>query len=157
MGYDIRDVLPAIFQDDEATAQVRIDYFDWWSRRFSEAFFGQIRQWSARNGLWSIGHLGGEDLTIGSRKYGFGHVMRVLRQYDIPGVDTIWKQVHPGRKAVLPVHWDDAEGSLPVSDNHHELAKFGGRRVERLVDVHPANAPACACAGGTWRTALSIS
>ena len=118
-GYDIRNVLPAIFRDDEATAQVRIDYFDWWSRRFSEAFFGQIQQWSARNGLWSIGHLGGEDLTIGSRKYGFGHVMRVLRKYDIPGVDTIWKQVHPGRKAVLPVHWDDAEGSLPVCDNHH--------------------------------------
>ncbi len=118
-GYDIRDVLPAIFQDDEATAQVRIDYFDWWSRRFSEAFFGQIQEWSARNGLWSIGHLGGEDLTIGSRKYGFGHVMRVLRQYDIPGVDTIWKQLHPGRKAVLPVHWDDTEGSLPVADNHH--------------------------------------
>ena len=118
-GYDIRDVLPAIFQDDVATAQVRIDNFDWWSRRFSEAFFGQIQRWSARNGLWSIGHLGGEDLTIGSRKYGFGHVMRVLRKYDVPGVDTIWKQLHPGRKAVLPVHWDDAEGSLPVADNHH--------------------------------------
>ena len=118
-GYDIRDVLPAIFRDDEATAQVRIDYFDWWSKRFSEAFFGQIQQWSARNGLWSIGHLGGEDLTIGSRKYGFGHVMRVLRKYDIPGVDTIWKQVYPGRKAVLPVHWDTAEGSLPICDNHH--------------------------------------
>ena len=118
-GYDIRDVLPAIFRDDEATAQVRIDYFDWWSRRFSEAFFGQIQQWSARNGLWSIGHLGGEDLTIGSRKYGFGHVMRVLRKYDIPGVDTIWKQLHPGRKAVLPVHWDTVTGSLPVADNHH--------------------------------------
>ena len=118
-GYDIRDVLPAIFQEDEATAQVRIDYFDWWSKRFSEAFFGQIQQWSARNGLWSIGHLGGEDLTIGSRKYGFGHVMRVLRKYDIPGVDTIWKQVYPGRKAVLPVHWDTAEGSLPICDNHH--------------------------------------
>ena len=118
-GYDIRDVLPAIFRDDEATAQVRIDYFDWWSRRFAEAFFGQIQEWSARNGLWSIGHLGGEDLTIGSRKYGFGHVMRVLRKYDIPGVDTIWKQLHPGRKAVLPVHWDTVEGSLPVADNHH--------------------------------------
>ena len=35
-GYDIRDVLPAIFQEDEPSAQVRIDYFDWWSRRFSE-------------------------------------------------------------------------------------------------------------------------
>ena len=118
-GYDIRDVLPAVFQEDEATAQVRIDYFDWWSRRFAEAFFGQIQQWSARNGLWSIGHLGGEDLTIGSRKYGFGHAMRVLRKYDIPGVDTIWKQLHPGRKAVLTVHWDTSEGSLPVADNHH--------------------------------------
>ena len=118
-GYDIRDVLPAIFREDEATAQVRIDYFDWWSRRFAEAFFGQIQQWSAGNGLWSIGHLGGEDLTIGSRMYGFGHVMRVLRKYDIPGVDTIWKQLHPGRKAVLPVHWDTSEGSLPVADNHH--------------------------------------
>ena len=33
-GYDIREVLPAIFQGDEATARVRIDYFDWWSKRF---------------------------------------------------------------------------------------------------------------------------
>ena len=45
--------------------------------------------------------------------------MRILRKYDIPGVDTIWKQVYPGRKAVLPVHWDTAEGSLPICDNHH--------------------------------------
>ena len=29
------------------------------------------------------------------------------------------EQLHPGRKAVLPVHWDTVTGSLPVADNHH--------------------------------------
>ena len=119
-GYDIRDVLPAIFQGGRGDRSASASTTSTGGReRFSDAFFGQIQQWSARNGLWSIGHLGGEDLTIGSRKYGFGHVMRVLRKYDIPGVDTIWKQVYPGRKAVLPVHWDTAEGSPPICDNHH--------------------------------------
>ena len=77
--------------------QIRIDFFDWWSDRFRKAYFKPLRQWSRRYGLLSGGHLGGEDETLGAAKYGFGHVLRILREMDLPGVDAIWRQLFPGQ------------------------------------------------------------
>lgn len=118
-GYDIKEYLPAIFQNDEEGKEIRIDFFDWWSKRFSEAFFEKIQKWCNKNSLMYIGHLGGEDLTLGSRIYGFGHVLRILRKFDVPGVDAIWKQIHPGKKDNVAINWNDYKVSYPICENHH--------------------------------------
>jgi hypothetical protein len=96
-GYDIQNELPSIFEGDhENDRKVRIDYFNWWSQRFAEAYFGQIQGWCHQNNLLSGGHLNGEDATVYARIYGFGHALRSLRRMDVPGVDVIWRQLWPG-------------------------------------------------------------
>jgi hypothetical protein len=96
-GYDIRNELPSIFEgDNENDRKVRIDYFNWWTQRFSEAYFGQIQKWCHLNNLLSGGHLNGEDATVYARIYGYGHPLRALRRMDVPGVDVIWRQLWPG-------------------------------------------------------------
>lgn len=95
--YDIRDELPSIFEgDSEHDRRIRIDYFDWWSQRHAEAYYGEIQKWCRQNNLLSSGHLNGEDGTVYAGRYGYGHPLRALRRMDIPGVDVIWRQLWPG-------------------------------------------------------------
>lgn len=104
-GYRLEDRLPSAFRRvpasefSPADLQTRIDAFDFWSRRFQQAYFDRIRTWCRQHeGLAHGGHLGGEDETLGATRYGFGHVMRPLRAMDVPGVDIIWRQVFPGQR-----------------------------------------------------------
>ena len=99
MGYDVTDRLPSLYTGDRPEdAKTRIDYFDWFSARFAAAYFGRCREWCRRAGIRFTGHLNGEDETLGARRYGFGHAMRMMRQMDIPGVDAIWRQLWPGKR-----------------------------------------------------------
>ena len=98
-GYDILDFLPFIYEGKEPNErQVRIDYYNWWSNRFADAYFGEIQNWCHSNHLLSGGHLDNEDETLGAVKYGYGHVLRQFRKMDVPGVDVIWRQIWPGKK-----------------------------------------------------------
>ena len=97
-GYDIVDRLPAIFDPKtDEDRRVRIDYYDWWSRRFADVYLGKIQEWCHRHGVLSTGHLNGEDETMGAVKHGFGNLMRCMRRLDMPGIDTIWRQIWPGQ------------------------------------------------------------
>jgi hypothetical protein len=121
-GYDILDKLPDIFRPDKLDGmQTRVDFFDWWSERFADAFWGQIQKWCQENNILFAGHLGGDgDLgTIGVRMCGFGHPLRILRKLDIPGVDTIWRQIFPGRKRSIIFHWGKSSTKSPTNANHH--------------------------------------
>lgn len=98
-GYDLLERLPSLYEGDSRDdAQVRIDYFDWWSQRFATSFFRRCREWCRRYGILFAGHLNGEDETLGARKHGFGNAMRIMREMDIPGVDAIWRQLWPGKR-----------------------------------------------------------
>jgi hypothetical protein len=100
-GYRIEKYLNAFKKSpDELTPEdmrVRIDFFDCWSQRFTDAYFKEIQHWCHEQGILSSGHLGGEDETMGSVKYGYGHILRVLRAVDVPGVDVIWRQIFEGK------------------------------------------------------------
>lgn len=102
-GYDALEKLDAFrvtTMKDLSTAQkkVRVDMFDFWSRRFRDAYFLQLRDWARRHGLASGGHLDNEDDTFAPVSRGFGSVMRPLRAMDVPGVDVIWRQIWPGKE-----------------------------------------------------------
>jgi hypothetical protein len=101
-GYDLIESLSSLLsnpppQTPEAK-RVRIDFFDVWSRLFQQAYLFPIRDWCRRYGLISGGHFGGEDETMGSARYGYGHILRAMRGLDMPGVDTIWRQLYPGQR-----------------------------------------------------------
>jgi hypothetical protein len=94
MGYDLRPHLLSLFGgSSDRDMQIRIDFADWWSHRFTTAYFAQIQEWCHSNKILSGGHLNGEDETIGALHHGFGHILRPFRKMDVPGVDVIWRQI----------------------------------------------------------------
>lgn len=106
-GYNINDNLPSLFQGIKKwDMQVRIDYYDWWTKRFASAYFGQIHDWCVKHNLPFAGHLGAEEDILGARIHGHGHVLRNFRHFDIPGVDCVSRQIYPVIKK-------DEEGFLP--------------------------------------------
>jgi hypothetical protein len=101
-GYSLKAKLDAFqvtntAQLTQAQKQVRADAFDFWSGQFRDAYVQPINNWDREHGLASGGHFGGEDETLGAVKYGFGSITRQLRAMDVPGVDTIYRQIFPGQ------------------------------------------------------------
>ena len=122
-GYDLLDHLPAIFGDDDCleNMRVRVDYYDWWSRRFADVYFGEIQKWCNENKLLSVGHIEGEHTTLGARG-GFGHALRMLRKFDIPGIDTVWRHIYPGTGRQIKILRGETEVIYPdrqPDENHH--------------------------------------
>lgn len=102
-GYDIFEHLDELFTEPAADAPVgacraRVDYCDFWTRRFCDAYFEPLRTAARQMGMLSGGHLGGEDETLGAVYHGYGHILRTLRAMDLPGVDVIWRQLFPGKE-----------------------------------------------------------
>ena len=101
-GYDIRPYLKRILTvkspTDAKLQQVRIDYFDVRADLFLERYMLPIRDWCHANGMLSSGHLNGENQPSGNTRYGFGHILRSLRAFDVPGIDVIWRQLYPGKE-----------------------------------------------------------
>jgi hypothetical protein len=101
-GYALLPHLPELFQaprPGEAAAgkRLRIDFYDVWSGLLAERYLAPIRKWCRAHGLLSAGHFGGEDEPQNMPRHGYGHILRVLRGLDLPGVDAIWRQIFPGR------------------------------------------------------------
>ena len=97
-GYDFRRYLPAILQNapmGEKGQQAKIDYFELCSEIFAESYFQSLQNWAKDNGMLSAGHIGGEDDTLGCVTAGYMNALRQLRCFDIPGIDTIWRQIFP--------------------------------------------------------------
>jgi hypothetical protein len=101
-GGNIKTILPRLFEEPgpdapEAVVRARIQFYDLWTGRFRDAYFGQLRDWCHGVGLGSGGHLNGEDETLNVVRHGFGQALRQLRAMDVPGVDVIWRQLFPGK------------------------------------------------------------
>ena len=101
-GYDLLDHLPELYIDpdldvDEAGKKVRIDYTDLLAEVFAENFFLKCRAWCRSNHMLFTGHLNGEHVTL-NKNQGFYHILRQMRCFDMPGIDTIWRQIFPGQE-----------------------------------------------------------
>ena len=104
-GYDIRPFLKAILQGrmpdgrpPRELERVRIDYFDVRADLFLERYMLPLRNWCQANGMLSGGHLDNENQPSGNTRSGYGHILRSLRAFDVPGVDVIWRQLYPGKE-----------------------------------------------------------
>lgn len=100
-GKDILAILPLLFADRGSASSVdaaraRVEFCDVWSKRFQQAYFGQIRDWCREHDLASGGHLGDDHETAKAGTAGYGSALRQLRALDMPGVDVIWRQLMPG-------------------------------------------------------------
>ena len=106
-GYDIRPYLKKILLNKELDkrpqkplARVRIDFFDVRADLFLERYMLPLRDWCHANGMLSSGHLNGENQPSGNTRFGYGHILRSLRAFDVPGVDVIWRQLFPGKERI---------------------------------------------------------
>ena len=125
-GYHLADVLPALFSTDKEGAGYRIDYYDWWSKRFAQMYFGKIKQWCNDHNALYMGHIDKEDTTEGWFN-GFGHILRIFRNIDIPCVDVIWRQIYPEKRGVR-VNID--KQTIEYGENHH-FPKFASSVVHQ--------------------------
>lgn len=101
-GYDLLDFLPYIFEEsknnvDEHGQKVRIDYFNLLAEAFAENYFLKIRDWCRDNNLVSTGHLDKDNATFDPDQKYYSS-LRMLRCFDMPGIDVIWRQLFPGKQ-----------------------------------------------------------
>lgn len=103
-GYDLLPRLPDLFLPQKAGESpditcVRLDFYDVWSALFVERYLNPIQEWCRAHGLLSSGHFLGEDEPKSNAICGHGHILRAMRGLDLPGVDTIWRHIFPGKDA----------------------------------------------------------
>ena len=97
-GYDVEPLLAEMLRNGPARAEVRrarIDCYDVMADLFVERFLLPCRDWCRANGLLFGGHLDGDDDILNALTHGHGSILRSLRAMDLPGVDCIWRQIHP--------------------------------------------------------------
>ncbi len=84
-GYDLFDVLPAMWQDlGPMTPKVRMDYADVRMSLMEQRYFKPIYEWHASRGMI----FGCDSAGRGTRPNEFGDYFRVTRWYTAPGHDT---------------------------------------------------------------------
>lgn len=95
---DLDDDLPHCFNANPAGLPARRRYLAAVSTLVTEAYYKPLRHWCEQNDLLFEGHHSGEDAFARHGQY-FGHFLQQARCYHVPGVDAIWRQVFPGRRA----------------------------------------------------------
>ncbi len=89
-GYDLRPLLPALFQDiGPRTASIRQDYERTLAERLDEAYYRPLSVWCERNGIALTGHPAGAT------------EIQPLRYFQIPGQDLVWRGVVPDGPTAL--------------------------------------------------------
>ena len=98
-GYDLLDYLPyvigspAFVPETDAQRRAKIDYSMLCGDLVRENYFAVMRKWLNENGMLSVGHLDLDHAAIQSNFKKYGNSLKMLREFDVPGVDVIWSQI----------------------------------------------------------------
>ncbi len=87
-GYDLVDVLPALFETPEGYEKVRVDYYRTLSRQMELSFSKQIGDYCKENNMMFTGHFNGEE-GLTSIRNNVGDLMMQLRNMQQPGMDHL--------------------------------------------------------------------
>ncbi len=107
-GYDLKNFLPSIFDEectDEAGIRARIDYRNCIADLLVKNFYMKISTWCRNHNVLLTGHADGDDSILSYRMN--GNLPTVLRSLDIPGIDTILRQIFPSEKKELQIDFID--------------------------------------------------
>jgi hypothetical protein len=89
-GYNIRNCLPALFDDiGIETTRKRCDFYSMLGQQIADAFFKQVREWCAKHKVASTGHLLWEESLIYHTNF-YGTVFPSLKELDWPGIDVLF-------------------------------------------------------------------
>lgn len=96
-GYDICDYMPYIAceLDPETEAQFRAksDYCMLCGKLVCDNYFLEMRKWLNKHNMLSVGHLDRDHFSDSPYTRRYGNMMKMLRQFDVPGIDVIWNQI----------------------------------------------------------------
>lgn len=88
-GYDVRQALPALFNDAGSdTARKRSDYYSTIADLTAENYFGQIENWCAAHNVRFTGHLLWEESLLYHVNF-YGSMFPSLARMDWPGIDVL--------------------------------------------------------------------
>lgn len=93
--YPCEDAVRQIFSGDpDAARSASRDYRTALTRLAVRNYFEPLHRWCRQHGLLFTGHLSGEDMPEVLFPL-HGDVFEIYRCFDIPGLDAIWRQIHP--------------------------------------------------------------
>ncbi len=95
-GIALDDVLDHLFESGPEHVAAQRRYLKTVSRLIVENYYAPLRRWCNDHGLLFEGHHTGED-DFARHGVHFGDFLEQARQYDIPGIDAIWRQIFPGQ------------------------------------------------------------
>ena len=96
-GYDIKPYILTsltygVRPESKEAMKARSDYMMLCGKLLYENYFYPMKKWLNDNNMKSVGHLGGDNRTeFPALRH--GNSLKLLRTYDIPGVDVIWSQI----------------------------------------------------------------
>lgn len=89
LGYDFTPYLPALWENDDDTANRRRDYQRALDQRLNETYYQQLYDWCEAHGIALTGHPAEPDATA--------H----MRYFHIPGQDIVWRYIEPDKPSAL--------------------------------------------------------
>ncbi len=87
----------------EESAKAIIRWYDLCSELFCKNYLLREKQWANEHNMSFVGHLNGDDNPLGSIRQASYHIMRALRNFDIPAVDAIWRQIFPAEPKLVGI------------------------------------------------------
>jgi hypothetical protein len=132
-GYALEPFLPALTEPGlrplfREAARARVDYFDLLADLFEQSYLNPIFRWCEENKVIRGGHLLLEHDPRRFMEGGHGHLLRSLRHFHIPGIDSIFQESHP----------------LKRSHHFPKYASSIARQTGRLCSSMPFGASSCA-------------
>ena len=106
-GYDLIPFLPVIYDETlvetKEEEKARIDYGLLLGKIFKENYFEKVHSWCEKNGIDFVGHINIDHTYDGGVRCRYGSALNVLRDFDVPGVDVIWRQIKMPKQGEKPV------------------------------------------------------
>ncbi len=104
-GFSICPYLPIIARKrlpaTEKEKRAVIAWYDYCSMAFCNSFMKPCRKWCNDNNMSFTGHMDMDHQSNGSIAGGNYNIMRALREFDVPGIDVIWRHIFPMKKMEL--------------------------------------------------------
>ncbi len=98
----------------EKNAYILYRWYDLCSRAFCDSFLLPCKRWANKNGIAFTGHMDKDHDPRGCINGGGNfNLMRALRCFDIPGIDIIWRQLYPEKKAENKNEMNGYNGFFP--------------------------------------------
>lgn len=101
-GFSICSYLPIIARKrlplTEEEKKAVIKWYDYCSNVFCDSFMKRCKKWCNDNDLPFLGHMDMDHQPNTSILGGNYNIMRALREFDVPGIDVIWRHIFPMKK-----------------------------------------------------------